>query len=228
MSRLVLLRHGESTANAEDRFAGWLDVPLTPRGLAQAEAVGRSLATLRPHAVHTSVLGRAISTACLMATAADWDVPACHDWRLNERHYGALQGLDKAEARRLYGTKDVEAWRRSVDVAPPPAAAEQLAEQFADRRYAQDPRALLTVTESLGDVARRMAPYWHEVLQRADERPHRRCRLAWQRGAGPAAPCNGRTAGGSGSAPGADRDADHAACPSSHELASSAASSAVI
>jgi 2,3-bisphosphoglycerate-dependent phosphoglycerate mutase len=99
MSRLVLLRHGESTANAGDMFAGWLDVPLTPRGLAQAEAVGRSLAALRPGAVHASVLGRAVSTACLMATAAGWDMPLCQDWRLNERHYGALQGLGKAEAR---------------------------------------------------------------------------------------------------------------------------------
>jgi 2,3-bisphosphoglycerate-dependent phosphoglycerate mutase len=165
MSRLVLLRHGESTANARDMFAGWLDVPLTPRGFAQAEAVGRSLAALRPDAVHTSLLGRAISTACLMATAAGWDVPLRGDWRLNERHYGALQGLDKDEARRRYGTTDVEVWRRSVDVAPPPATEEQLAEQLADCRYAADPRARLTVTESLGDVARRMAPYWLEVLQ---------------------------------------------------------------
>jgi 2,3-bisphosphoglycerate-dependent phosphoglycerate mutase len=165
MSRLVLLRHGESTANARDMFAGWLDVPLTPRGFAQAEAVGRSLAALRPDAVHTSLLGRTISTACLMATAAGWDVPLCGDWRLNERHYGALQGLDKDEARRLYGTTDVEVWRRSVDVAPPPATEERLAEQLADCRYAADPRARLTVTESLGDVARRMAPYWLEVLQ---------------------------------------------------------------
>ncbi len=165
MSRLVLLRHGESTANAEDRFAGWLDDPLTPLGLAQAEAAGHRLAALRPDAVHTSVLERAIRTARLMAAAAGWDVPLRHDWRLNERHYGALQGLDKAEARRRYGTEDVEAWRRSVDVAPPPAAAGQLAEQFADRRYAHDPRARSTVTESLGDVARRMAPYWREVLQ---------------------------------------------------------------
>ena len=165
MSRLVLLRHGESTANARDMFAGWLDVPLTPRGFAQAEAVGRSLAALRPDAVHTSLLGRTISTACLMASAAGWDVPLRGDWRLNERHYGALQGLDKDEARRRYGTTDVEVWRRSVDVAPPPATEEQLAEQLADCRYAADPRARSTVTESLGDVAKRMAPYWDEVLQ---------------------------------------------------------------
>ena len=165
MSRLVMLRHGESTANAGDSFAGWLDVPLSGRGRAEAEAAGRGLAELCPAAVHTSVLDRAVRTARLMAAAAGWDVPLRVDWRLNERHYGALQGLDKAEARRRYGTADVEAWRRSVDIAPPPATAEQLAAQLADPRYARDPRARLTVTESLGDVARRMAPFWHEVLQ---------------------------------------------------------------
>jgi 2,3-bisphosphoglycerate-dependent phosphoglycerate mutase len=148
MSRLVLLRHGESTANADDSFAGWLDVPLTLRGLAQAEEIGRRLAELRPAAVHTSVLDRAVSTARLMARAGGWEVPLRSDWRLNERHYGALQGLDKDMARRRYGTADVEAWRRSVDVASPPASAEQLAEQLADHRYAHDPRARLTVTES--------------------------------------------------------------------------------
>jgi 2,3-bisphosphoglycerate-dependent phosphoglycerate mutase len=165
MSQLVLLRHGESTANADDTFAGWLDVPLTPRGLAQAETAGRALAELSPAALHTSVLDRAVSTARLMAKAAGWDLPLCPDWRLNERHYGALQGLDKGEARRRYGTADVETWRRSVNVAPPPATAEQLAEQLADDRYARDPQARLTVTESLGDVSRRMAPYWHEALR---------------------------------------------------------------
>ena len=121
--------------------------PAEPRGLAQAEEAGRGLAELRPSAVHTSVLERAIVTARLMATAAGWDVPLRRDWRLNERHYGALQGLDKGEARRRYGTADVETWRRSVDPAPPPSTAEQLAEQLADHRYAQDPRARLTATE---------------------------------------------------------------------------------
>lgn len=165
MSGLVLLRHGESTANADDSFAGWLDVPLTRRGRAQAEAAGRGLAELRPAAVHTSVLDRAVTTARLMSAAAGWDAPLCPDWRLNERHYGALQGLDKDGARRRFGTAEVEVWRRSADIAPPPATAEQVARQLADPRYARDPRARLTVTESLGDVARRMAPYWHEVLQ---------------------------------------------------------------
>lgn len=165
MIPLVLLRHGESTANADDRFAGWLDDPLAERGRAQAAAAGRALAALRPDAVHTSVLGRAVSTAGLMAAAAGWDAPALRDWRLNERHYGALQGLDKDEARRRYGTAEVELWRRSVDVAPPAASAEQLAGQLADPRYAGHPLARSTVTESLGDVAVRMAPYWHEVLK---------------------------------------------------------------
>jgi 2,3-bisphosphoglycerate-dependent phosphoglycerate mutase len=165
MSRLVLLRHGESTANADDSFAGWLDVPLTRRGRAQAAAAGRGLAGLRPAAVHTSVLDRAVRTARLMSAAAGWDAPLRPDWRLNERHYGALQGLDKDGARRRYGTADVEAWRRSTDVAPPPATAEQLARQLADPRYAHDPRARLIAAESLGDVARRMAPYWRDVLQ---------------------------------------------------------------
>jgi 2,3-bisphosphoglycerate-dependent phosphoglycerate mutase len=100
-----------------------------------------------------------------MAAAAGWDARLRPDWRLNERHYGALQGLDKAEARRRYGTADVEAWRRSVDIAPPPATAEQLARQVADPRYACDPRARLTVTESLDAVARRIAPFWRGVLQ---------------------------------------------------------------
>jgi 2,3-bisphosphoglycerate-dependent phosphoglycerate mutase len=165
VSGLVLLRHGESTANADDTFAGWLDVPLTSRGIAEAEAAGRGLAELRPAAVHTSVLDRAVRTGRLMAAAAGWDAPLRPDWRLNERHYGALQGLGKAEARRRYGTADVEAWRRSAGTAPPPATAEQLARQLADPRYARDPRARRTATESLGDVARRMAPYWTEVLQ---------------------------------------------------------------
>jgi 2,3-bisphosphoglycerate-dependent phosphoglycerate mutase len=167
LRRLVLLRHGESTANADNTFAGWLDVPLTERGAAQAEAAGRDLAGLCPDAVHTSVLGRAVDTAALLAKAAGWNAPAVPDWRLNERHYGALQGLDRDEARRSYGTERVEAWRRSVDAAPPPATAAHLAAQRADRRYAAHPCARLIAMESLADVALRMAPYWTQVLEPA-------------------------------------------------------------
>jgi 2,3-bisphosphoglycerate-dependent phosphoglycerate mutase len=164
MGRLVLLRHGESTANAGDTFAGWLDVPLTQRGLEEAHAAGRGLADLHPDAVHTSVLGRAINTAHLVAEAAGWHAPLRRDWRLNERHYGGLQGLDKALARQRYGVEDVERWRRSVDVPPPAAGPDVLADQLADGRYAADPQARLILGESLADVAERMTPYWRDVL----------------------------------------------------------------
>jgi len=164
MGRLVLLRHGESTANAADIFAGWLDLPLTERGMREAAEAGRSLADLRPDVIHSSVLGRSINTVHLAAEAAGWDVALRRDWRLNERHYGALQGLAKEAARSRFGHDQVEAWRRSVDVAPPAASAYALAEQLADRRYAATPAARLIRTESLADVATRMTPYWRDVL----------------------------------------------------------------
>ena len=168
MIKLVLLRHGESTWNKENRFTGWTDVDLSERGREEAKAAGRLLkeAGYVFDVAFTSVLKRAIRTLLIALDELDllW-IPVTKDWRLNERHYGALQGLDKDEARRRYGTAQVEAWRRSADIAPPPASAEQLARQLADPRYAGDPRARLTATESLGDVARRMAPYWSEVLQ---------------------------------------------------------------
>lgn len=164
MGDLVLLRHGESTANASDVFAGWLDLPLTERGMQEATAAGRSLAQLRPDALHSSVLGRSINTAHLVAAAAGWQIGLRRDWRLNERHYGALQGLAKDEARRRFGPDEVEAWRRSVDVAPPLASTYALGEQLSDRRYQAVPAARLIRSESLADVAARMTPYWHDVL----------------------------------------------------------------
>jgi len=165
MGPLVLLRHGQSTANVSERFAGWLDVPLTRRGIREAHSAGRSLAAFRPTQIHTSVLGRAINTAHLVAEAAGWETPLCRSWRLNERHYGALQGIDKDVARRRYGAEDVERWRRSVDVPPPPADTDALAAQLADRRYAGTPQARLVRGESLADVAARMRPYWDDVLR---------------------------------------------------------------
>jgi 2,3-bisphosphoglycerate-dependent phosphoglycerate mutase len=165
MDRLVLLRHGESTANADERFAGWLDVPLTARGLVEARAAGRTLAGLRPDAVHTSVLTRAVDTAHVVVETAGWQLSPRRDWRLNERHYGALQGIGKAQARLRHGTPQVERWRRSVDEPPPAAGPGALRAQLADPRYAAEPPARLTNGESLADVARRMAPYWHEVLR---------------------------------------------------------------
>ncbi|WGL52486.1 2,3-bisphosphoglycerate-dependent phosphoglycerate mutase [Nocardioides sp. BP30] len=164
MGPLVLLRHGESTANAGELFAGWLDVPLTPRGIGQACAAGHALAALRPTEIHTSVLGRAINTAHLLADAAGWTTPLRRDWRLNERHYGALQGLHKDLARSRYGAEDVERWRRAVDVRPPPADQDALARQLADARYGAS-EARLTRSESLADVAARMRPYWEAVLR---------------------------------------------------------------
>jgi len=164
MGRLVLLRHGETTANAAEIFAGWLDMPLTEQGMREAYDAGRSLAALRPDALHTSVLGRSINTAHLVAEAAGWDVALTRDWRLNERHYGALQGLAKEAARRRFGHDEVEVWRRSVDVAPPLASTYALGEQLADRRYQATPEARLIRAESLADVAARMTPYWRDVL----------------------------------------------------------------
>jgi 2,3-bisphosphoglycerate-dependent phosphoglycerate mutase len=166
MAKLVLLRHGESTANAADIFAGWLDPPLTDRGMGEASEAGRSLARLKPDVVHASVLGRAVSTVRLAAEAAGWDVPLRRDWRLNERHYGALQGLAKVDAHRRFGREEIECWRRSVDVAPPAASASALTEQLSDRRYRSTPAARLIRTESLSDVAARMTPYWLDVLAR--------------------------------------------------------------
>lgn len=165
MGPLVLLRHGESTANVSGRFAGWLDVPLTRRGIRQAHGAGRSLAAFGPAQIHTSALGRAINTAHLVAEAAGWATPLRRTWRLNERHYGALQGIDKDLARLRYGAEDVERWRRSVDVPPPVAGTDALAAQLADGRYAGSPEARLVRGESLADVAVRMQPYWEDVLR---------------------------------------------------------------
>jgi 2,3-bisphosphoglycerate-dependent phosphoglycerate mutase len=165
MGPLVLLRHGESTANVSGRFAGWLDVPLTRRGIREAHGAGRSLTAFHPTQIHTSVLGRAINTAHLVAETAGWETPLRRSWRLNERHYGALQGLDKDVARHRYGVEDIERWRRSVDVPPPAAGTDVLAAQLADRRYADTPEARLVRGESLADVAARMRPYWDDVLR---------------------------------------------------------------
>ncbi|MFJ6359195.1 2,3-bisphosphoglycerate-dependent phosphoglycerate mutase [Pseudarthrobacter oxydans] len=165
MPRLVLLRHGESVANAEDVFAGWLNVPLTERGRTEAREAARSLAGLCPDAVHTSVLGRAVETARLLIEEAGWELlsPSAH-WRLNERHYGALQGLAKDEARARFGAGNVQWWRRGVDGRPPPADDAVLADQRADPRYAALPEAAAIAGESLADVVERMTPYWRNVL----------------------------------------------------------------
>jgi 2,3-bisphosphoglycerate-dependent phosphoglycerate mutase len=164
MSGLVLLRHGESTANADDVFAGWLDVPLTGRGRAEARRATAELAGLTPDAVHTSVLSRAVETARLLVEKAGWQLTPTAHWRLNERHYGALQGLAKVDARARFGEAEVQSWRRGADSRPPKANDAVLAAQRVDPRYAPFPEAAAISGESLADVAARMMPYWRNVL----------------------------------------------------------------
>ena len=164
---LVLLRHGESTWNLENRFTGWTDVGLTPRGEAEGTSAGRLIAAagLLPTVVHTSVLSRAITTMHLALTAMDrlW-VPVRRHWRLNERHYGALQGLNKAETAAEHGEDQVQVWRRSYDVAPPPLEAGDPRHPSHDPRYTGLAPDLLPASESLAAVVRRMLPYWHDRM----------------------------------------------------------------
>ncbi len=167
MATLVLLRHGESVWNAEGLFTGWVDVGLSKQGVAEAERAGELLAAsgLRPRIVHTSVLTRAIQTANATLETADlaW-LPVRRSWRLNERHYGALQGKNKARTRAEYGDEQFMAWRRSYDVPPPPIADGDPLSQSADPRYALLTGDLLPRTECLRDVVWRMLPYWHDAI----------------------------------------------------------------
>ena len=167
MSTLVLLRHGESAWNAEGRFTGWVDVGLSERGLAEAERAGALLrdSGLRPDIVHTSVLTRAIQTANAALAAADlaW-LPVRRSWRLNERHYGALQGKNKAQTREQFGDEQFMLWRRSYDVPPPPIDDTDPMSQADDPRYALLPPELRPRTECLKDVLDRMLPYWYDAI----------------------------------------------------------------
>jgi len=167
VSTLVLLRHGESVWNAEGLFTGWVDVGLSERGVAEAEHAGALLADsgLRPDVVHTSVLIRAIQTAnvTLEAAGLSW-LPVRRSWRLNERHYGTLQGKDKAQTRAEFGDEQFMLWRRSYDVPPPPLADDDPLSPRRDPRYALLTDDLLPRTECLRDVVHRMLPYWHDVL----------------------------------------------------------------
>jgi 2,3-bisphosphoglycerate-dependent phosphoglycerate mutase len=167
MMTLVLLRHGESEWNSKNLFTGWVDVDLTPSGEEQARHGGRLLseAGLPPTVVHTSVLTRAVRTGNLAIEAAGrgW-IPVRRHWRLNERHYGSLQGKEKTAILREYGEERFRLWRRSYDVAPPPIGPEDEWEIACDPRYAGVPRDLLPRTESLTDVIARLLPYWYDVI----------------------------------------------------------------
>jgi len=163
---LVLLRHGESEWNAKNLFTGWVDVGLTEKGATEAARGGELLreAELLPDIVHTSVLRRAIRTAELTLDAADrsW-LPVRRSWRLNERHYGALQGKDKAAIHEEYGDEQFKRWRRSYDEPPPPLPDDDQWSQVGDPRY-EDLLDIVPRTECLADVVHRMLPYWYDAL----------------------------------------------------------------
>lgn len=167
MHKLVLLRHGQSAWNLENRFTGWTDVDITPQGADEARLAGTLMKKegFEFDVVYTSVLKRAIRT---MWTALDemdqlW-VPVIRDWRLNERHYGALQGLNKAETAAQHGEEQVKIWRRSYSTPPPPLTADDPRHPARDRRYANVPKDKLPLTESLKDTVARFLPLWNEEI----------------------------------------------------------------
>ena len=163
---LVLLRHGESTWNAKNLFTGWVDVPLSEQGEVEAKRGGELMAgeSLLPDVVHTSLLRRAISTANIALDAADrhW-IPVRRTWRLNERHYGALQGKNKKQTLEAFGEEQFMTWRRSYDTPPPPIELDGEWSQDGDPRYA-DLGEEMPRTECLKDVVQRMLPYWDDEV----------------------------------------------------------------
>jgi len=164
---LILLRHGESQWNAEDLFTGWTDVDLTDRGETEARAAGRALAVagVTPTILHTSLLTRAIRTAnlALEQLGALW-IPVRRSWRLNERHYGDLQGRNKAETRQRYGEEQFLAWRRSYATPPPPLPDGDERSSLSDPRYADLPAEVVPPTECLADVVARLLPWWEDAI----------------------------------------------------------------
>jgi len=167
MHKLVLLRHGESVWNKENRFTGWTDVDLTEKGRAEAAEAGRLLKAdgYEFDIAYTSVLKRAIRTCWITLDELDrlW-LPVERSWRLNERHYGALQGLNKAETAARHGDAQVKIWRRSYDIPPPPLSPDDARHPRNDPRYAALAPADLPATESLKDTVARFLPYWHDTI----------------------------------------------------------------
>jgi 2,3-bisphosphoglycerate-dependent phosphoglycerate mutase len=167
MYTLVLLRHGESTWNRENRFTGWTDVDLSEKGVAEAHEAGRLLAEggFTFDVAYTSVLKRAIRTLWIVLDDMDlmW-LPVQRSWRLNERHYGALQGLNKAETAAKYGDEQVFVWRRSYETPPPALEADDPRNPGNDRRYAVLAPGELPLTECLKDTVARFLPYWHDEI----------------------------------------------------------------
>jgi 2,3-bisphosphoglycerate-dependent phosphoglycerate mutase len=167
MFRLVLLRHGESEWNRENRFTGWTDIDLSPRGMEEAREAGQLMRgeTYEFDVAYTSLLKRAIRTLWIALDEMDmmW-IPEHRSWRLNERHYGALQGLDKSETAAKHGEAQVKIWRRSYDVAPPPLTTEDPRHPSNDRRYADLEPGELPLSESLENTVNRFLPYWHSAI----------------------------------------------------------------
>jgi len=167
MKRLILLRHGESTWNKENRFTGWTDVPLSDKGVEEAREAGRLLKRegYAFDLAYTSLLTRAIKTLWLVLEEMElaW-IPIHNDWRLNERHYGALQGLNKAETARKYSEEQVQVWRRSYDMPPPPLSPDDPRHAGRDPRYAALKPRELPLTECLKDTVARFLPYWQETI----------------------------------------------------------------
>jgi 2,3-bisphosphoglycerate-dependent phosphoglycerate mutase len=164
---LILLRHGQSTWNQENLFTGWTDVGLTALGEDEARVSGRLMSEegLKPDILHTSVLIRAIRTAEITLEEMGLQyLPVRRSWRLNERHYGALQGLDKKETANLHGSEQVLLWRRSYDIPPPALEPDDERHPSHDPRYSMLAPDLLPATECLADVVTRMLPYWHDVI----------------------------------------------------------------
>jgi 2,3-bisphosphoglycerate-dependent phosphoglycerate mutase len=167
MFRLVLLRHGESTWNKENRFTGWTDVDLSERGREEAAEAGQLLKAqgFEFDLAHTSLLTRAIRTLWIALSELDmmW-IPERRSWRLNERHYGNLQGLNKAETAAIHGEAQVKIWRRSYDIPPPPLSPDDSRNPMRDRRYGDLKPDEVPLTESLKDTVARFVPYWHSAI----------------------------------------------------------------
>jgi 2,3-bisphosphoglycerate-dependent phosphoglycerate mutase len=167
MKTLVLLRHGESTWNKENRFTGWTDVDLTPKGIEEARAAGKQMLAdgYTFDVAYTSLLKRAIRTLWLALDEMDlmW-IPVYKDWQMNERHYGALQGLNKLETVEKHGEEQVKIWRRSYDIPPPELDPSDPRAPHQDRRYANLKPSVLPLTESLKDTVERVVPYWTETI----------------------------------------------------------------
>ncbi len=167
MKTLVLLRHGQSAWNLENRFTGWTDVDLTPQGVEEAKAAGRLMKEQGLHfdLAYTSYLKRANHTLALaLGEMGESDIPVVRSWKLNERHYGALQGLNKAETARKYGEEQVHIWRRSFDVQPPALTPEDDRSPARQPLYADVPAQELPLTESLKDTIARVIPYFQQTI----------------------------------------------------------------